>query len=231
MTTQKSFKRRVRARMTKTGESYAAARRQLLPQQDAPAEQPAAAPSNGVARRAVDYQSAESLRNRTGRGWDEWFAILDADDATKQTHTEIARKLVERHGVEGWWAQSITVAYEQERGLRLPGQRCDGFFDATASKTVAVPLAQLYAAVADPELRSSWLDAELTPRGKSTEHKVFRAEQADTPGKVEFGFTAKGPGKSQVAVAHSKLPDAEIASKLKAEWRDRLATLKSVLEA
>ncbi|MQA60539.1 MAG: hypothetical protein GEU86_03410 [Actinophytocola sp.] len=95
---------------------------------------------------------------------------------------------------------------------------------------MAVPLEQLYAAVADPGLRSSWLDAELTPRGKSTEHKVFRAEQAGTPGKVEFGFTAKGPDKSQVAVAHSKLPDAEIASKLKAEWRARLATLKSVLE-
>lgn len=31
MTTQKSFKRRVRDRMAKTGESYTAARRQLLP--------------------------------------------------------------------------------------------------------------------------------------------------------------------------------------------------------
>ena len=32
MTTQQSFKRRVRARMEKTGESYTAARAQLLPE-------------------------------------------------------------------------------------------------------------------------------------------------------------------------------------------------------
>ena len=42
MTQQKTFKRRVRARMAKTGESYTAARRQLLTDAPPPFEPPVA---------------------------------------------------------------------------------------------------------------------------------------------------------------------------------------------
>ena len=44
MPTQKLFKRRVRARMTKTGESYTAARRQLLRKVPEPGLEPSVEP-------------------------------------------------------------------------------------------------------------------------------------------------------------------------------------------
>ena len=66
MTEHKSFKRLVRARMEKTGESYTAARAMLLR-----ADEPAAAPALKLAT------SDERIRERTGRGWEQWFAILD----------------------------------------------------------------------------------------------------------------------------------------------------------
>lgn len=83
MTSQKSFKSRVRARMSKTGERYAAARRQLLnhPGQSEPDASPT------PVRRATRRMSDETVRSRTGRGWDEWFALLDAWDAPSHTHT------------------------------------------------------------------------------------------------------------------------------------------------
>ncbi len=106
MTTQKTFKRRVRARMAKTRESYTAARRKLVD-----------------ARPAV-----EKVVAATGRTWDSWFGLLDAWDAAARTHTETARWLRELHAVPSWWSQSITVAYEQARGLRVPGQQVSGGF-------------------------------------------------------------------------------------------------------
>jgi hypothetical protein len=38
-------------------------------------------------------------------------------------HTEIARWLVAEHRIGGWWAQSVTVAYERARGVRAKHER------------------------------------------------------------------------------------------------------------
>src|SRR5688500_2254641 len=102
MTRQRTFKRRVRERMAKTGESYTAARRMLIADGDRPdAGAPAFEPP------VADAKVAEV----TGRGWDEWLSILDEWGAARRSHTEIARRLREEHGVDGWYSQAITVGY------------------------------------------------------------------------------------------------------------------------
>ncbi|WP_221640106.1 SRPBCC family protein [Actinoallomurus bryophytorum] len=170
-----------------------------------------------------------SVRERTGRGWDEWFVLLDAWGATDRTHTEIARRLMHEHQVDGWWAQSVTVAYEQARGMRAPGQRSDGSFSATASKTISVPVERLFAAFDDAELRERWLPgAGLTVR-TATAPKSFRAGRADGS-RIAVGFVAKGDAKAQVAVLHEKLADAEAAARMKEYWRERLTELKRLAE-
>ncbi|MGC5023070.1 hypothetical protein [Micromonospora sp. DT47] len=243
MTRQKSFKSRVRTRMDKTGESYTAARRQLLtasapaeptdpapvePADPAPVEPTAGAP---VGRTQLDRISDPLLRERTGRGWDEWFALLDEWGAVRRTHTETARWLVTAHDVPGWWAQALTVGYEQARGLRSPGQRRGGGWEATGSRTVAVPVHRLFAAFADGELRRRWLpDVDLRVR-TATAPKSFRADWDGGPTRIVVGFTPKGDAKAQVAVVHEKLADAEEAVRLKQWWRERLAALKQLLES
>src|SRR5690606_1895404 len=89
MTTQKSFKRLVRARMAKTGESYTAARAQLLAGADH------ASAADAVTGEAVPKLVCpdERIRERTGRGWEEWFALLDEWGAPNMSHTEIARRV------------------------------------------------------------------------------------------------------------------------------------------
>ncbi|HZA84964.1 MAG TPA: DUF4287 domain-containing protein, partial [Actinomycetes bacterium] len=164
MTRQKSFKGRIRARMDKTSESYTTARRQLLAKAgvEAPPEpesRPAGAPAAAAPGARRPY-SDEVIRRNTGRGWDEWFDLLDTWGAVRRPHPEIARWLVEEHAVGGWWAQGVTVAYEQARGLRDPGQRRGGLYEVNASKTVAVPVERLYEAFADPALRERWLPGE-----------------------------------------------------------------------
>jgi Domain of unknown function (DUF4287) len=218
MTRQRSFKRIVRARMEKTGESYTAARRSLLA-----AEGPKA--SAGVTLTVSD----EVIRRRTGRGWEEWFDLLDEWGAVERPHKEIARWLASEHGIDGWSAQSVTVSFERARALRAVGERPDGF-SVTAQKTVAVPVDRLYAAFVDESLRKRWLpDGELRQR-TAIEPKSARFDWGDGETRVIVGFEAKGEAKSTAALEHERLPDAEEAKRMKAFWRDRVGTLKEMLE-
>ncbi len=125
MTEHRSFKRLVRARMDKTGESYTAARAVLLRDVESDA-------TNGVRLATSD----EQIRRRTGRGWEEWFEMLDAWGAAERTHRDIARWVAGQQGVEplAWNAQAIAGSYELARGLRAVGEKEDGFA-ITASKT------------------------------------------------------------------------------------------------
>lgn len=78
-----------------------------------------------------------ALRAATGKSWQQWFRLLDAAGATAWTHPQIVVWLTETHGVGAWWAQGVTIGFEQERGMRVPGQRADGTFEVSASRAVA----------------------------------------------------------------------------------------------
>jgi hypothetical protein len=136
----------------------------------------------------------------------------------------------QEHGVPGWWSQSVTVAYEQERGMRLKYERPDGF-SVTASKTVAVPVSVLFEAFVDDVRRKEWLtDGSMWLRTAQA-GRTARFDWEDGSTRVNVGFTEKGPSKSSVAVAHERLPDADEAERAKARWRARLVDLKASLEA
>ena len=197
--------------------------------------------------------SDAALRRKTGRGWEEWLALIDAWGGTSRTHSEIASWLMSEHQMEGWWAQSVTVGYERARGMRAMGQLVDGF-SATASKTVNVPLERLYDAVADGRRRARWLPnapfavSSATPRrsvrgawedetttvasnGSSEGSATRGAKRAPRASRVSIELSAKGDDKSQLQVQHTRLRDATAAEALKTFWRERLAELKRVLES
>ena len=243
MTRNKSFKGRVRARMDKTGERYATARRQLVAKAAAKEDPEAAEAQVPGAEAQVPGAEAqvpgpevkrpysdEVVRSNTGKTWDEWFGLLDAWGGAERPHPEIARWLNEQHGVPGWWAQGVTVAYEQARGLRAPGQRRGGQFEINASKTVAVPVERLYEAFADPALRERWLPGAAVEVRTARPAKSIRASWDDGSTRLAIAFTARGESKSQVALIHERVPDAGTADKLKAFWRERMAALKQLLE-
>ncbi len=224
MTNQKSFKERIRARMDKTGESYVTARRRLIEKAE---PRRAAAPQTIAPTRTND----DAVAKNTGRTWDEWFTLLDGWGAKERKHPEIARWLVDDHGVDGWWAQHVTVAYEQARGMRVPGQRADGTYGVSASKTVDAPVEVLFEAFEDEDVRARWLgDFDVTVR-TARPAKSITAAWEDGSTRLSIGFTAKGDNKSQVALAHERITDPRKADEMKAFWRDSLNTLKKLLES
>ena len=174
--------------------------------------------------------SSEKLVEATGKDWNEWLDILDQAGAIKRTHTEIARWLSDEQGVPGWWAQSITVGYERARGLREPGQRADGW-SVTASKTIDVPIEELFEAFERDSIREKWLpDAELHLR-TATAPVSARYDWGDGTTRLVVGFESLGSRKSKVALEHEKLPDGEVAERMKAWWRERVLDLKDLLES
>ena len=170
-----------------------------------------------------------AVQAKTGRTWAEWCAVLDKVGAAKWGHKEIAAYIHDKRGCSGWWSQMVTVGYEQERGLRERHEKPNGY-TAGVSRTVAAPLADLFAAWAEARRRSKWLkDAQYTIRG-TTANKSVRIRWSDeTP--VVVQFYAKGKGKSQVTVQHDKLPGQRDVTRMKTYWGKALDRLKEELEA
>lgn len=174
--------------------------------------------------------SDEALSEATGRTRAEWFSILDQWGAREQEHGPTAAWLVDEHSVDHWWAQTVTIDYERARGLRPKGGHRDGSYDANASKTIAVPVADLYEAIVDPARRARWLpDVELTERTVQA-NRSARFDWGEGTTRVHIYLTEKSTEKSRVSLQHVRLPDAESAEVKKVFWRERLGALKELLE-
>jgi uncharacterized protein YndB with AHSA1/START domain len=154
---------------------------------------------------------------------------LDHVEAYAWPHRDIARHIQEKYKVDGWWAQTVTVGYERIKGLRSIGQRRSGAFEASKSKTFAVPLNRLYRAFRDARARARWLPGVKLTIRSATPEKYMRITWPDQTS-LSVGFLSKGENKSQVAIAHEKLPDQAAATRSKQYWGERLDALGQVLE-
>ena len=242
MTRARALKQVIRARAAKTGERYTTARRhvlnslQLLP----PTEKPAAAPP--VAAKRAGIPSEEKFIAKTGHGFDHWFAILDKFDAVKKGHTAAARHLYETHGVDGWYAQGITVAYERARGVRTVNQRGDGAYEVSVSKTVTGDAKAVVKALTDTrqqgklKVSDAGLVSALGAALKAPKSKGFIV-RADGLGRyrykwgdtiVQFYMVPKA-GKVSVVVTNSRLADNAMVEQRRGVWREMLNSLATLL--
>lgn len=237
MPRNKDLKRLVRARMSKTGESYTASRAQILARSASPLRTaaavivaaPPATPRPSLAELAGTRD--ETLKARTGCTWERWVAALDGLGAERMSHREIAALITRKYKyVNDWWAQTVTVGYERIKGLRAAHQRRDGSFEANKSRTFNVPLASLYDAWADGQQRRRWLDGSIGRVRTSTREKSVRLDGPDASIVIAL-FQAKGAAKSTVAIQHTKLRDRQSVDQLKQYWAERLDVLGRVLTA
>jgi hypothetical protein len=218
--------------MNKTGEAYTAARAQILKKSRAAktASAPVApTPSNPAPNYAkLAGMSDATIKEKTGCTWDRWVFALDRLGAEKMTHREIADLVFKKYKVDGWWSQTVTVGYERIKGLRAKGQRRDGSYEASKSRTFNVPVGRLFDAWTDTSVRRRWLNEPGVRIRTATKPKSIRLGHSD--GRiVAVWFTPKGDTKSSVAVTHAKLPDPETANILKQYWTERLDALGEVL--
>jgi hypothetical protein len=217
MPKNKDLKRLTRSRMKKTGESYTAARAELVKKS-----------KQGLAERAG--MSDEAVAAKTGRSWQEWVRLLDARGARSMIHRDIAAYLHDEHAIPGWWAQMVTVGYERIRGLRDRGQRRNGEYEASKSKTLLLPLPELYRAFSLSRRREKWLPGVKWTVRKAIRDKSMRVTWEDGTS-VEIYFTAKGPRKTQVVIQHRKLATRGQTEEAKRYWSERLSELARSVSA
>jgi hypothetical protein len=245
MTRTRALKRAIRSRAAATGERYTTARRHVVSQLKAieASRAPVEAPRAVSPARARTGISEAQFVKKTGHGFDHWFAVLDRFGAVEKGHTAAARHLFADHGVPGWHAQGLTVAYERARGVRAANQRCDGVFEVSVSKVVAASVPAIVKALSSPRSRARLKvsDPGLLPalaKGleapKSTGFVVrpdglgrFRYQWDATT--VQFYLAPKPGGKTSVVVTHMKLADARAVEQRRAVWREVLNALASVV--
>ncbi len=214
MTTDKARKRAVRTRMDKTGERYAAARRHVVSATEPPLPPRVAEPT----------MSDASIRKGTGRSWDDWFRRLDAWGATAHTHTEIARHVRDTEGVDGWWAQSVTVGYEWARGMR-DRHETPGGYQVSVTKTIGATAEDVWRDFVEPARRNRWL-APGTLRTRPGTGTVGRSARFDaTDGRLVHIWIEDKGDRSSVAVTCERLIGPDEVAEQRAIWRDRLAQL------
>jgi len=60
----------------------------------------------------------EQVLETTGKGWDEWFVILDAVGVEEKGHHHAVEYLMNHHSLNEEWGEKVARRYEEDRGLR-----------------------------------------------------------------------------------------------------------------
>jgi hypothetical protein len=219
--------------MQKTGEAYTTARAHITEKRK-PKKTIRHATAAIKAEPKTDYaelagMSDATIKEKTGCTWDLWVVALDYAGAANMSHGEIATFVNEKYKIDGWWSQAVTVGYERIKGLRARGQRMDGSYEASKSRTFNVPVQRLFDAWNDARIRKRWLNEPGVKVRTATAPKSMRLGWQDGT-IIAVWFTAKGNTKSSVALAHTKLPDRETSNRLKQFWAERLDALGEILK-
>jgi hypothetical protein len=225
MPAQKDFKRLVRARMRKTGEAYTAARAQMIKKPEKPVLRSAQDDKPDYSKLAG--MCDEKVKEHTGCDWEKWVYALDRKKAYELTHYELAKLIKEKYKTPDWWTQTVAVGYERIKGLRARGQRRDGSYSASKSRTFHVPVEALFEAWTDARTRNQWLSDKNVKIRKATRPKSIRLQQDDAI--IAVMFTKRGAAKSAVAIDEGNLPSKEAAEAVKQYWTDRFDDLEVVL--
>lgn len=183
-----------------------------------------------MAENTVSPVHDKAVREATGKGSEEWFAILDAAGAREMPHKEIAQWLAASSAplADPALSQWITIAYEKRIGRRVTGQDCYGNFFATASRAVAGDLDfALDAWLRRVEGVSDFNGLALAGAPKVSKSEKFRYWRGvfDDGSTINIVINAKGAGKCTVAVDHRKLAGEDAVGEWKAFWKEFLAVI------
>jgi hypothetical protein len=232
--------------MNKTGEAYTAARAHIIKKsRSRTGTRAASAAASAAAIVAVpaapfaspptpkDYATLAGMsdavvKGKTGCPWERWVKTLDRLGAEHMPHRDVVTLVHEKYKVDGWWSQMVTVGYERIKGLRARGQRRDGSYEATRSRTFNVPVATLFDAWANTGVRKRWMNGDSVKLRTATAPKSMRLDWGEG-GIIAVGFYSKGASKSSVAVQHAKLRSKAEADRVKGYWSERLDALAEVL--
>lgn len=173
--------------------------------------------------------NVKALETGSGISWNEWVEYLDSIRARELNHTEMAEKALAKILEIGkskspeWWAQGVTVAYEQHIGRRKPGQTCDGTFSVTVSKTIdgnMDSVLEKWVSRVDGLKVFNGLAITRQPSVSQTEKWRYWRCGMEDGSTISVNIQTKPNGeKSGLAINHDKLSDAADVEKWRGFWK------------
>jgi hypothetical protein len=165
------------------------------------------------------------VERATNRTWDDWLRFMDRIGAEDLDHKAIALKVYEELDgtIEraGWWTQSVTVAYEQHIGRRVPGQRSDGTFQTSVSRSTRFGMDELMAewqefAAGDETVQAVVVDGDLRVSG--TDRRTTWRTKARDGSSVVVTSEPKGNGTASLVVTQMGLATLELNEEARERW-------------
>lgn len=187
--------------------------------------------------------SDEAVSKATGKGWKEWFKIIDRAGGAEMAHKDIARYLYDEEGVSGWWAQCVTVGYEFARGRRVTGETADAGFEVGVHKTVEISKTAAWKTITSTRWMARWLYAapKLVEKRPFSNEKVVGEVRVMRPGErlrlawkptgwkqgstVQIRVGNAPNGKTRIGFHHEKLADAKMRERMRAHWKAAAAEI------
>jgi hypothetical protein len=180
-------------------------------------------------KRMTKPSNFAAIEKTTGKTWEEWVKYLEGIGAKDLPHKDIANhvrnKLKATQENAGWWAQSITVAYEQYIGRRKPGQRSDGTYEVSVTKTrpgTMEDAMKVWLFLIQGKDEFSGIAITIPPTISQTDKRLHWVCGLADGSRVRAD-TSESSGKVRLAITHGKLTDQKAMEKWRAYWKTLLA--------
>lgn len=203
-----------------------------------------------VERKADHAVSESSCKSATGKSLAEWFKALDRHGGVALGRRTLSKWMEHEHGVELWWATTITNEYEIARGDLARDGKPKGY-SICPTRSIKAGAKDCFAAFATGKALDAWYgpenDVDLREGGhwrnadgnRATFKKVNPGKNirliADdqglsSPTPVEIKFEGSG-AKCTVMVAIERLQTRAEADGYRRAWGEALERLKAFVEA
>jgi uncharacterized protein YndB with AHSA1/START domain len=191
-----------------------------------------------------------AAKQATGKTLQAWFADLDAFGGVGAGRRALIQHIHAATGKNDWWATTIVVEYEKARGA-LEKDGAPKGYSICCTKTIAAPVASVFAAFGDAGTLNRWLgpktqvafeEGGLLRNGDGNRASFTRIRAGkdlrldwDSNGlaagsKVEVLFADKGKGKTGITLNHLRIQERRDADVLRACWGAALDVLKAHME-
>ncbi len=160
----------------------------------------------------------------TGKTLAQWFAELDKLNGLKLGRGGVGKHLLAQK-VDPWWISTISVEYEKHHDVRKKDGLYEGYF-VCSTKTIAAPVAEVYAAWTCNESLNQWFGAGTNAEvkdGGAYENKegdkgvflrvregkdlrlTFENPAFSSLTQVDVQFQDKGKGKTGLTLNHTRI--------------------------
>lgn len=193
--------------------------------------------------------SDEAVEKATGKSWDTWHHLLKQAEVDDWNHKEIVTYLRTQHNITHWWAQTITVNYEQFIGKRQVGQTRTAGYQIGVRKTFDLTPNEAWDLIFSQEASQIWLGNNTienfeegvdfaTHEGTTGEIRVIKPNHHirlswkpkpwEKPSTLQIGVYPTTSGKTTIAFHHEKLKDEKVREQMRKHWKDVLAQLEKL---